>query len=96
MINVLNLVPVWVLDGGQAAGALSKAERLALLAVALGLWLGLGQGMFFLVAAGLTYRLFTKDFPARPSWGTTAYYGIVLALLGVVAWLVPGTKFGFN
>ena len=39
ILNLLNLIPVWVLDGGQAALALSKAERIVLMTagVALGL-----------------------------------------------------------
>ena len=52
-LNILNLIPVWVLDGGQAAAALSKTERFVLLAACLLLWLFIGEGMFFLVAAGV-------------------------------------------
>ena len=89
-LNILNLIPVWVLDGGQAAAALSKAQRLILLSAALGLWLVLGQNLFFLVAAGAAYRLFTKDFPAEPSRYTTFYFVAVMALLGFAMWLSPG------
>jgi len=89
LLNILNLIPVWVLDGGQAATALSKAERLVLLSVALGLWLVFGQGLFFLVAAGVAYRLFTKDFPAQPSWRMTVYFVALLVMLGLVMWVAP-------
>lgn len=89
-LNILNLIPVWMLDGGQAAAALSKAERMVLLTAALGLWFVLGQDVYLLVAAGATYRLFTKDFPSEPSRWTTIYFLAVLALLGVVMWLSPG------
>ena len=81
----------WVLDGGQAATALSKAERFALLAVCLLLWLFVGEGMFFLVAAGVTYRLFTKDLPPQPSPAIAAYFVTVLAALGALLHLMPGT-----
>ncbi|HEY6923102.1 MAG TPA: hypothetical protein VI653_06515 [Steroidobacteraceae bacterium] len=89
MINLLNLIPVWMLDGGKAAAALSKTERLVLLMTVLVLWLGLGQGVYFLVAAGLAYRLFTKDFPAEASWKTTVYFAVLLVMLGVVMRVAP-------
>ena len=66
MLNILNLTPVWVLDGAQATNALSKSERFVLLAMTLALWAFLGQGLFFLVAAGISYRLFTKNFLPCP------------------------------
>jgi Zn-dependent protease len=34
LLNVLNLIPVWVLDGGQAIAALNKNERITLSAMA--------------------------------------------------------------
>ena len=36
-LNLLNLIPVWVLDGGQAVLALDKLQRALLLAACLGL-----------------------------------------------------------
>ncbi len=94
VLNVLNLVPVWVLDGGQAAAALSKAERVLLLMSCIVLWLVLGEGIFFLVALGAGWRLFTKDLPAHPSRATTIYFIAVLTGLGLVMWLMPGQGFG--
>ncbi len=93
-LNILNLIPIWVLDGGQAATALSKAERFVLLASCLALWAITGNGLFFLVAGGATYRLFTKDFAPMPSPRIAAYYISVLAALGIVLYLVPGQGFG--
>ena len=93
-LNVLNLIPVWVLDGGQAALALDKQERLWLLTSCLALWLLLSQSVFLLVALGAGYRVFTKDLPAESSRATTAYFISVLAALGLVMWLMPGQAFG--
>src|SRR5437763_2684997 len=37
-LNALNLIPVWVLDGGQAAFALSRIERLVVLVTCVAIW----------------------------------------------------------
>lgn len=96
-LNVLNLIPVWVLDGGQAALALSKMERIIVLTACLALWLILGEGVFFLVAAGAGYAaFFARDLPAHPSRATTAYFVAVLIALGVILRLLPGQGFGMN
>jgi Zn-dependent protease len=89
-LNILNLTPVWVLDGGQAANALSKTERFVLLTASLLLSVWLKEGIFLLVAAGVVYRLFTKDLPPQPSPAIAAYFVGVLAALGFVLWLTPG------
>jgi Zn-dependent protease len=95
VLNLLNLIPVWVLDGGQAALALSKTERVVLLTACLALWLVLGENMFFLVALGFGYQVFfAGHLPARPSRATTIYFAAVLTALGVMAWLIPGQGLG--
>ena len=93
-LNILNLIPIWVLDGGQAANALSKTERFVLLASCLALWAITGNGLFFLVAGGVTYRLFTRDLPPMPSPKIAVYYVFVLAALGSVLYLIPTQGFG--
>jgi Zn-dependent protease len=90
VLNVLNLVPVWVLDGGKAMSALNKAERMVILAAAIFLFFFLDQGIFLIVAAGATYRLFTKDLPPEGSRRTVLYYAGVMILLGLVTWQIPG------
>jgi len=89
-LNVINLTPVWVLDGGNAARALSKGERLIVLAVAASLGWVLHEPIFFAVAAGAAWRLFTKDIPPEPSPLTTAYFVAVLTCLGIIMWMMPG------
>jgi Zn-dependent protease len=89
-LNVLNLIPVWVLDGGTAAIALGRVERLMLLAASLALGLILHEPVFYFLAAGALYRLFTRDLPAQPSQMITAYYLTLLVFLGIVLRLVPG------
>ena len=93
-LNILNLIPVWSLDGGQAALALSKLERIGLLTLCLALWLILGENIFFLVAIGAAYRIFTKDLPPNPSLAISAYFAGVLVCLGVIMSMMPGQGFG--
>jgi Zn-dependent protease len=82
LLNVLNLIPIWVLDGGQAITALSKNERIALSAAAVLCAAYFSQPLFLLVAAGAAYRAFDKNIPEAPSYANTAYYVILLAALG--------------
>ena len=89
MLNVLNLIPVWVLDGGQAALALSKLERIGLLTLSLTLWLVFGQGIFFLVAAGSGYRVFTKDMPPHHDRGIALYFAAVLTFFALILRALP-------
>jgi Zn-dependent protease len=95
VLNLLNLIPVWVLDGGQAALALSKTERILLLTACLALWLLLGENMFFLVALGFGYQVFfAGHLPARPSRATLVYFAVVLTALGIMIRLIPGVGLG--
>ena len=89
MLNLLNLIPVWALDGGQAMAALGKAERWLLLGICLLLLVSLREWVFLLLAGGVVYRLTTKDIAAEPSRGITAYFVIVLALLGLLLFVLP-------
>jgi len=74
--------------------ALNKTERLIVLTACMALWLFLGESVFFLVAIGAGWRLFTKDLPPQPSRSTTAYFVAVLTLLALVMRLTPGRGFG--
>jgi Zn-dependent protease len=93
-LNVLNLIPVWMLDGGQAAQALGRSERLLLLTGSLALWLVFRENVLILVALGAGYRVFIRDAPSHPSRFILAYYIAVLAALTLVLWMMPGHGFG--
>lgn len=94
-LNLLNMIPVWILDGGQAALALSKAERIALLVASVALWLVMRENILLLVGAGTAYRaFFAADLPAHPSRATTIYFVAVVAALGAILWILPGHGFG--
>lgn len=88
-LNLLNLIPVWVLDGGQAANALSRLQRGLLLGSCVLFFFLTRQIAFLLVAAGLTYRLFTRDTPAEPSSRTAVFFTLLLFALGALLRIIP-------
>jgi Zn-dependent protease len=93
-LNLMNLIPLWILDGGQAVVALGKMERALLLTASLALWLVLGENLYFLVALGAGYQLFfVKDLPPHSSRIAAAYFVILLTGLGIVLHLIPGQGF---
>ena len=89
VLNILNLIPIWILDGGKAANALGLVGRIGLLAAALAAWLYFGEAIYFLVAAGIGFRLFTKDKPTEDDWSIWFYYVVLLGALGAVLHFVP-------
>jgi len=94
VLNILNLIPIWVLDGGQAVRALGVVERAALLAAALGLWYYTGEGIFFFVAAGAAWTVFTalrseEGKSQQSDWSTWTYYAAVLVALAVILHAAP-------
>jgi len=93
MLNLLNLIPVWVLDGAGASEALDKMERWAILGICVVLAVLLREWTYFLVAGGAGYQVTKKDFPPVSGRATLAYFAAVLVLLGVVLYLVPGNGF---
>ncbi len=93
MLNLLNLIPVWVLDGAGATEALNKMERWAILGICVALAILLQEWTFLLVAGGAGYQLTKKDFPPVPGQVTLVYFAGVLVFFGAVLHLVPGDGF---
>jgi len=92
-LNLMNLIPVWILDGGQATNALDRNGRWILLAAAVLCALVFQESVFLFVAAGFLWRLFTKDLPPVASPRTVTYFICILGFLGVVLRTVPGHGF---
>jgi Zn-dependent protease len=65
-INLLNLIPVWQLDGGRGFHALTRHHRGLVVGAALVLWLLTSETLLVVVALAAGYRLFTKDYPEQP------------------------------
>lgn len=89
LLNVLNLIPVWVLDGGQTIKALNKTERIVLACAAMLFAVGFHEPVLLLVAAGAGYRAFTQDVPTTSNPAVVVYYLLVLAALGFLVGLAP-------
>ena len=94
VLNVLNLIPVWMLDGGKAADALGFTGRIWLLLAALAAAAYLRELIFLLVAAGIVWRLFTKDLPPREDWSVCLYYACLLGAFGAVLHYAPAAMAG--
>ncbi len=85
-LNLLNLIPVSILDGGAAMNALGRQERLAVLAVSVIMFAILHDFLFLLVAAGTAFRIWKRDFPLQPKQGIAYYFvGLVLGN-GFLSW----------
>jgi Zn-dependent protease len=93
-LNLINLVPFWVLDGSQAVLALNRVERAVLLTTSVVLAIALQEWTLLLVGAGLIWRLFTKDQPAQGSRKIMVYFLAVLAGLALVSQLTSHVGLG--
>lgn len=92
-LNLMNLIPIWVLDGGQAANALDRTGRGAILASALLCALFFQEAAFLFLAGGAAWRLFTRDIPPVTSIRTAVYFIGLMCFLGMVLRFVPGHGF---
>lgn len=92
-LNIVNLTPIWVLDGGQAANALDRAGRVMLLAACAVLGALVWDMSFAIVGAGALYRVFASDLPPQGSPRITGYFVALLAALALVMKFVPGHLF---
>ncbi len=92
-LNIVNLTPIWVLDGGQAANALDRTGRLMLLVACAVLGVFVWDISFAIVGAGALYRVFASDVPPQGSPRVTGYFVGLLAALALVMKFVPGHLF---
>jgi Zn-dependent protease len=90
-INLMNLIPVWTLDGGQAMVAINRAGRIGIAIAAVLFAAFYSLPLLLLVAGGAAYRAFDKtlaaDMPANNT--VTAYFMFLVAALGYLSSLAP-------
>jgi Zn-dependent protease len=93
-LNALNLIPVFILDGGQAVLALNRTGRAALVAIAVAIGYMTGQLTFYLIAAGALYRVYTaikhKDEPQQSSTKILFFFTALLVSLAALMYALPG------
>ena len=70
--NALNLIPVFILDGGHAIPALNHMERGLLVGVSAGLYYGTKESVFIFVGLGAMWQLLSPLFVARAEKATVA------------------------
>jgi Zn-dependent protease len=86
-INLFNLIPVWQLDGGRGFRALTRKQRGMVLGVAIAIFVVTFQIMFLLIAAGATYRLFSKDYAQEDDNVVLTQYIGLLVLLSLLVFM---------
>ena len=85
-LNLINLVPVSIFDGGAAMNALGRQHRLAILAICVALAFVLREWAFGFVAIGTGYRLWKRDFPAEPRQAMAYMFAALVVLNGFLSW----------
>ena len=85
-LNLINLIPVAILDGGAVMNVMSKQHRLAVLVVCLALAFLMHESAFFFVALGTGYRVWKRDFPAEPRSAIAYAYVAVAIANGFLSW----------
>lgn len=87
-LNLLNLIPIGIFDGGRAMDAISSGQRLAILALAVAMLFIAGEGNLLPwigIAAATAYRLYKRDTVAPRE--LVGYYFIALAVgNGFLSW----------
>ena len=64
-LNILNLIPIWVLDGAGAMMPLSWIEKFLVTAVSAGIGYATHEGVFYFVAAGAVFNMVVTSMARR-------------------------------
>lgn len=84
-LNLFNLIPIWQLDGARGLRSLSRVQRWVLVAVMIGSFIWFQQGMLLIVAI-VTFGHAALGRPnAEGDRGGLVRFGLLVALLGLVA-----------
>ncbi len=87
-LNLLNLIPIGMFDGGKAMDAISNGQRIAILALSIAMLFVAGEGNLLPwigIAAATAYRLYRRDVTAPRE--LVGYYFIALAIAnGLLSW----------
>jgi Zn-dependent protease len=94
-LNLLNLTPVSIFDGGAAMSALGRHQRIQILIFSLVLFFLLHDYLFLILAGGSAYRLSTHDAPAEPRQGLAVYFIVLAAANGLLSWYCSHQGYSF-
>jgi Zn-dependent protease len=89
LLNALNLIPFWILDGSQATLALNKMQRGLVLATSLILFGLLNDWLFLVLALCMGWKLWRDPAPEQPSSRAMVYYVLLLFSLGLLMYRFP-------
>jgi Zn-dependent protease len=90
-INILNLIPVWQLDGARGFRALSRSQRWTCVGVTALMWLASAEILLGLVLAVAVFRAFGRDCPEQPDRRTLMEFVLLLVGLSLLCMIsVPG------
>jgi Zn-dependent protease len=87
-LNLLNLIPLWMLDGAGAVQTLDRMGRISLMVLSLLLFWWTGQLTLLFLAAGFAWQLYRKQVPQEGSLRVQIYFAVLLAGL---SWLLHAT-----
>jgi Zn-dependent protease len=91
-LNLLNLIPVFGLDGAQATFALDRTQRWLILVTAALFFALSHEGILVFLALGMGWRIWKADVPEKPSSRTLIRFILLLFTLGVVIYIFPDTS----
>lgn len=95
-LNLLNLTPVSIFDGGAAMSALGREQRIAVLIFSVVFFFVLHDYLFLILAGGTLYRLSTRDLPPEPQkYGLAAYFIALAAVNGLLSWYCSHQGYSF-
>jgi Zn-dependent protease len=84
-INLFNLTPVWMLDGGRAFRALDYRQRIMWLGLAVVMWYMTDSGLFLILLLGGAYRVFwKKDHADAADQGVLLQFAGLMILFGAM------------
>ena len=91
-LNLINLIPIFGLDGAQATYSLDRTQRWLVVATALIFFGMLHEWPFLFIAAGMGWRLWQGGYADKPSTRTLVRFVLLLFALGTVIAIFPDTR----
>ncbi|HJZ95425.1 MAG TPA: hypothetical protein VKE70_02910 [Candidatus Solibacter sp.] len=85
-LNLLNLIPVWQLDGSRGLHSLTRRQRMIVACGAAVLFAAARIELLIAIAVAGAYRLFTRDWPKQTDkTGALQFLALLIALSAIIA-----------